>query len=370
MKFFNDVKKFFAPEEDPDLTQVLSRHKETLPTLWLLGKTGAGKSSLIHAVTGDSRIKIGNGFSPCTRSAYSYDFPQDKPLMRFLDTRGLGEPDYDPAEDMKECQNRSHILVVVMKAEEPEQSHVLNALRQIKKSGRIEHILLVHTAVYLISDEHERFQCVRHNQDQVEKIWGGKIDSVQVDFELDDGSSFGMDQLIQKLSDTMPIVAEFLDDIGHADQENKNFIMLKKEILWHAGIAGASDAVPVTGTVTVPAIQARMVYFIAKKYRVDWDKQSMAEFAGALGALFGVQYAAKLGIRQMVKLIPVYGQTVGSASAAVISFSTTFALGRVACKYIYHKSRGESVSREELKKMYKKAFNDIKEVARDEADKR
>jgi len=366
MKFFDDFKKFFALTEDPDFTQVFSRHKENLPILWLLGKTGAGKSSLIHAVTGDTRVEIGNGFSPCTRSAYSYDFPQDKPLMRFLDTRGLGEPDYDPEEDMNECQDRYHMLVVVMKAEEPEQSHVLNALRQIKKSGRIEHILLVHTAVYLIADEHERFQCVSYNLDQVEKVWGGKVDSVQVDFELDDGSSFGVDQLIQKLSDTMPIVAEFMDDIDHADQEKKNFIMLKKDILWHAGIAGASDAVPVTGTVTVPAVQARMIYFIAKQYGVNWDKKSMAEFAGALGASFGAQYAAKLGIRQMVKLIPVYGQTVGSASAAVISFSTTFALGRVSCKYIYHKSKGESVSREELKEMYKKAFNDISEVARDE----
>lgn len=370
MKLFEDVKKFFAPEEDPDLTRVFSRHKETLPTLWLLGKTGAGKSSLIHSVTGDSRIEIGNGFSPCTRSAYSYDFPQDKPLMRFLDTRGLGEPDYDPEEDIEECQGRSHMLIVVMKADEPEQSHVLNALRQIRKSGRMEHVLLVHTGVYLIAEKHERFQCVSYNVDQVKKVWGGKVDSVQVDFELDDESSFGVGQLIQKLSDTMPIVAEFMDDVDHADQEKKNFIMLKKEILWQAGIAGASDAVPVTGTVTVPAIQAKMIYFIAKKYGVNWDKKSMAEFAGALGASFGAQYAAKFGIRQMVKLIPVYGQSVGSVSAAVISFSTTFALGRVACKYIYHKSRGESVSREELKKMYKKAFNDISKVASDETGNR
>ncbi|MFW5872301.1 MAG: GTPase, partial [bacterium] len=247
MKFFDDFKRFFSPEEDPDLTQVFNRHKETLPTLWLLGKTGAGKSSLIHSVTGDSRIEIGNGFSPCTKFAYSYDFPQDKPLLRFLDTRGLGEPGFNPEEDVKECQGRSHMLIVVMKAEEPEQGHVLDALRQIKKSGRIEHILLVHTGIYLIADEHQRFQCVSYNQDQVEKVWSGKVDSVHVDFELHDGSSFGVDQFIQKLSDTMPIVAEFMDDTDHADQEKKNFIMLKKDILWHAGIAGASDAVPVTG---------------------------------------------------------------------------------------------------------------------------
>lgn len=108
-------------------------------------------------------------------------------------------------------------------------------------------------------------QSILHNQEQVERVWGGKVDSAQVDFELDNGASFGVDQLIQKLSETMPIVAEIMDDLEHADQEKKNFVMLKKEILWHAGIAGASDAVPVTGTVTVPAIMKQATDSIREK---------------------------------------------------------------------------------------------------------
>ena len=71
-----------------------------LPVVWLLGKTGAGKSSLVRALTEQTEAEIGNGFQPCTRSARSYDFPPDQPLVRFLDTRGLGEAGYDPAEDL------------------------------------------------------------------------------------------------------------------------------------------------------------------------------------------------------------------------------------------------------------------------------
>ncbi len=366
MKFFKDFMKIFSPEQEPDLTAAFSRHRQNLPTLWLLGKTGAGKSSLIHAVTGNSRIEIGNGFSPCTRTAFSYDFPENKPLMRFLDTRGLGEPDYDPDEDIRACQDRSHALIVVMKAEDLEQSHVLGALKRIRKSGRIKHILVVHTAVFMIDDEHERCQCILHNQNQVEKAWGNKVDSIQADFELDDGSAFGVEVLTRKLSGLMPIIAELMDDLDHSDLEKKYFAGLKKEILWYAGIAGASDVVPVTGTVTVPAVQAKMLYLIAGRYGIKWDKRSMTEFAGALGAGFGAQYAARLGIRQMAKLIPVYGQTAGSAAAAAVSFCTTYALGRVACKYVYHKCRGEDVSRDELMDMYKNAFDGIKEAARNE----
>ncbi|MCA1742605.1 MAG: 50S ribosome-binding GTPase, partial [Desulfovibrionales bacterium] len=259
MKFFKNFKSFLNPDQEPDLTEAFTIHRQTLPTLWLLGKTGAGKSTLIHAVTGNSRIEIGNGFSPCTNTAYSYDFPEDKPLMRFLDTRGLGEENYDPKEDILACQNRSNALLLVMKAEDPEQSHVLSALKQIRDSGRIKHVLLVHTAVYMIEDEHQRFQCVAYNENQVKKVWEQPIDSVQVDFELNDGSTFGVNALTEKLSGLMPIIAELMEDHDIRDQEKKNFIRLKKEILWHSGIAGASDVIPVTGTLTVPAVQARML---------------------------------------------------------------------------------------------------------------
>ncbi len=365
---FKMLKNFINPKIDPDLGPVVNKHMEILPTLWLLGKTGAGKSSLIQAVTGNSSVQIGNGFAPCTETAYSYDFPESTPLFRFLDTRGLGDPDYDPHEDIRTCENRSHALIVVMKIEEPEQGQVLKALSQIRKSGRIKHAFLVHTGIHQVSGEHERQQCIAHNQEQVQKAWSQDIDSVQVDFEPGHGTSMGVEQLQDKLAEFVPVIAQFKSDRGHIDQEKTNFARLKTEILWYAGVAGASDATPVVGTVTVPGIQAKMMHCIAGRYGLEWNKRTMAEFMGAMGAGFGAQYAAKLGIRQLVKLVPVYGQTVGSATATVVSFSSTYALGRVACKYIYHKSKGETVSSQELKDMYKDAFKNIQGVARSETN--
>jgi predicted GTPase len=67
---------------------------------WLLGKTGAGKTAIVAALTGDQRVEIGQGFEPCTRTAAFYDVPREEPLLRFLDTRGLGEGNYDAASDI------------------------------------------------------------------------------------------------------------------------------------------------------------------------------------------------------------------------------------------------------------------------------
>jgi len=57
-----------------------------VPVIWLLGKTGAGKTSLVRALTGEG--EVGNGFAPGTRGAATHDFPATAPAVRFLDTRG------------------------------------------------------------------------------------------------------------------------------------------------------------------------------------------------------------------------------------------------------------------------------------------
>lgn len=370
MSLFDRVKAFVNPPANPDIEPAFTHQSQHLPTLWLVGKTGAGKSSLIQAVTGDSQVEIGNGFRPCTMTSHQYDFPSDTSLLRFLDTRGLAEANYDAAEDIAACQNRSHALVVVMKADEPEQSSVINALAQIRKESGITQLLVVHTGVELIEDFQIRTQCVAYNQQQINDVWGKGFYSVSVDFEREDGSILGLEELQSKLAELLPILAQISTDQEHASLEEKNFLRLKTDVLWYSGAAGASDAIPAVGLVSVPVIQGKMLHSLANQYDMEWTKKSMSEFAGALGTGFGVQYASQLGIRQLVKIIPVYGQTVGSATAAVVSFCSTYAIGRVACKYLYHKSKGEEIAEQEMKEAYKKAFDSIKEVAKSETNNR
>ena len=368
MNLWENFTDLFNPPVNPDLEPLFSHQKQHLPTLWLLGKTGAGKSSLIHAITGDDQVQIGNGFQSCTSESCSYDFPQDKPLFRFLDTRGLAEANYDPDKDIAACQGRSHALIIVARAEDPEQSSVLDALRKIKKTSRIKHLLLVHTGIELIADSNERQQCIAHNQEQFEKAWGEKVDAVAVDFELVGGGATGVDELKSQLAEFVPVLALVSDREEHVNAEENNFAHLKREVLWYCGAAGASDAVPGVGLVSVPVIQGKMLHSLAGQYGVEWNKKLMSEFVGALGAGFGIQYASRLGIRQLVKFIPLYGQTVGSVTAVTISFCSTYAIGRVACKYLYHKKRGEAVPEDEMKAMYKKALDEIKKFAKNEAN--
>ncbi|TXI16599.1 MAG: hypothetical protein E6Q62_11135, partial [Nitrosomonas sp.] len=120
-------KALLEPAIDKSLLEVSlreARAKLPVPVLWLLGKTQAGKTSIIRALTGSPTAEIGNGFQPCTRNSRFYDFPADTPIVRFLDTRGLGEVSYDPGEDIRYCESQAHLLIAVMKAADINQTGI------------------------------------------------------------------------------------------------------------------------------------------------------------------------------------------------------------------------------------------------------
>ena len=63
-----------------------------------------------------------------------YAYPDEEGcFLKFLDTRGLGEVGYDPAEDLEVFADQSHCIIVVLKAMDHAQQDVLAALRTIRK---------------------------------------------------------------------------------------------------------------------------------------------------------------------------------------------------------------------------------------------
>src|SRR5690348_14792828 len=100
------LRKIFSRSSPND--EEFDQQKEKLlrsapvPKIWLFGKTGSGKTSIVRCLTGAEDAEIGNGFRPETKFSREYEFPTpENPVLRFLDTRGLGEASYDPKEDIE-----------------------------------------------------------------------------------------------------------------------------------------------------------------------------------------------------------------------------------------------------------------------------
>jgi len=349
------------PARSPALDAVLEEHRQHLPVLWLMGKTGAGKSSVIQRLTGDTRASIGNGFEPCTQTASHYDHPTDAPVLRFLDTRGLGEAGYDPAEDLAMAQHGSHALLVLTRVDDPSQELILNALEGLKGESDSLAILHIHSALHALEND-ALTRAINHNSQSIEQALGRSVPSVQIDFtHPDDGfddPDVGLDELRQAIIDMVPELARALARRSSDSQEESLFLSVRREILGYAGASAAADILPAVGLVAVPSVQGKMLHTLAGRYDLTWDKRTASEFIAALGTSFLYRYLISLGTRQLVKLIPVYGQSAGAAAAASISFASTYALGRAACLYFYRRNHGKPVEPELLREAFLNAFKE------------
>ena len=110
--------------------------------------------------------------------------------------------------------------------------------------------------------------------------------------------------------------------------------------------AGAAAAIPVP-LVDVPlvlAIQGKMFHTIASIYGQQMNAQTLAEISGALGA--GI--AARLGGRELAKLVP----GVGIAAASAYAGASTYALGCTLCAYFSYLRAGDVPDAAKIRQLY------------------
>lgn len=344
--------------------------QRSVPTLWLLGKAQAGKTSIIRTLTGREDAEIGHGFRPCTRHSRVYDFPDAAtPLIRFLDTRGLGEIDYRPDEDLAHFSRSSQILMPVMNAMDPDQNAVLDALATARKAGADGPVIVVQTTLHhgYPDADFEHIQPYPYADDP----WPAHIPTeltralmaqrrlipdarhVAVDFTLPEDDyppiDYGVDALWAALEDTLPHgYRSLLAEIGDLDDLYAR--RAEPAIIAHALTAGSIDLVPVPGVALplVVSIQARLCHALAQLYGQPLDKRTWTE----IGAALGTGFLARLGGRQLIKLVPVYGPLL----AALTTGATTYALGKVLCYYFGSLRCGARPDPEAIRRLYAAEF--------------
>lgn len=358
--------------------------RDVAPVLWLVGKVQSGKTSLIRALTGDPAAEVGTGFRSCTRSARVYDFPDDAPLVRFLDTRGLGEAGYDPAADLAVLSGRAHMIVAVARAMDLHQEAVLAPLRQVRRTHPDWPVLLVQTCLhegYPAGQDHppyealdrspglEDLQRCRSEQAQAFRALPGTgpVAVVAVDFTPEEEgfepSLYGLDALLAALERLAPgRLSAILADLRRPVDDPRRQ-RARPHILSYAGVAAASDAVPLMGLVSVPALQGKLLHSLGRIYGVEWDRRSLAAFLAALGSGTLAGLGLSHGARQLAKLVPGYGQTAGAAAAATASFVVTYALGHAACHYLVRLHEGGDATAG-VERAYRDALREALSLAR------
>lgn len=360
---WESIKSIVAAGDDKAQADIRARAQGEAPIVWLIGKTGAGKSSIVAAITGDSRAEIGAGFKPCTRTSAIYDWPAQAPLLRFLDTRGLGEGGYDPAEDIGFAEAKAHALIVAANIADPNQASVVEVVRAIRKRHPEWPIVVAQTHLHLgypAGANHPAAdaafpETLRMALDAQRGLFDGLPGAapsfVPIDFtQPEDGyvpPDYGLAALAEALAEAG--IASFKNlevaKIGHITRGAHNLVWA------YAASAGLSGGVPVPlvgigGTLTTIGLMLRA---LAGRYGVEPTQEQYLRFAKIMGGALAVGVGARFGAAELAKFVPVYGTAVGVTLNAAASFSMTYGIGRAACRYMEMLKAGEAIDEEALR---------------------
>ncbi len=366
--------KFFGPERKDEFLRRRSQLLATapIPCLWLLGKTGSGKTSIVRYLTGAADAEIGRGFRPQTRHSRLFSFPDaDVPVVQFLDTRGLGEAGYDPAEDLAQFDARTHLLIVTVRATDQATDEIVQPLKQIRKANKERPVLLAVTCLHdaYPGQQHadpDPFDAsirplptslgenLRRCLEAQYARFDGLFDrAVPIDLTpTDEGFAapeFGGPRLKTAILDLLP--SAYRQTLLQMDQLREALLEIQQErslpiILAHSVLAASAAAVPVPwiDLPVVMAIQSHLAHRLARVNQQHLDAAALAHVTVAMGG----RLAVRMGLRELLKFIP----WVGMAANAAAAFAFMYASGWVWNWYFLEVRKGHVPDASELREMY------------------
>ena len=353
-----------------------------VPTLGLLGRTGAGKSSIVQALTGSDAAEIGDGYRPCTRIAQQYDWPDAAaPVLRFLDTRGLGEVDYDAAADLRDFASQTHLVGVVVRVADQAVGEVVEAMRAVRRAAPERPSLLVLTCLHELHPAPERLR------------WDGQppqpVDAATDDADATDGDhpaeaatlgravdkqyerfaglfdaavaidltpvewampqpDLGLATLRAAILELLPAAQSQAARVALAEAADPSTGAEHARFVGYATAAATAAAVPVPwiDVPVVAGLQWRLTAEMARRHGQAFDRTATARLSG----LIGTRAVVGMGLRGLLKGLPVLGSALNAAAA----FASTYAAGAAADFYFAALAADPSSAPDaaELKRVY------------------
>ena len=360
-RFWNLIWTSIKSERKGEAEDHSATANPALPKIWLLGKAGSGKSSIIKVITGDESIAIGDGYKPCTVETREVRFPRDEPVLRFMDTMGVSGADCEAIGHVNSSASFSEVIVAVARMDDPAQGDLCEAVHGIRNAPSGRSVIVAHSHADAIANAVERDAARALNQRAIERAFGKRLEMVE--FSLADATAIecARDSLLDVLETAVPDVAFLIKGEERSNAERRDFDKVRHIVVRFALTAGAAGAVPVVGIPATTGILARMLIRIARCHEIELSREVFFGLASALGSGIFAELAFLKLVRNTGTLIPGIGQTAGVAVAAAGSFASTFAIGRAASYYMFRLKHGEKPSKGEIRNLYNSAFQNARQ---------
>lgn len=358
------------PEEEFRRRRAELLARAPVPVLWLFGKVGSGKSSIVRYLTGAAEAEVGTGFRPKTARSRRFDFPApEEPVIAFLDTRGLGEVAYDPSEDLAELGRGAQLVIVTVRVTDHALEGILEPLRALRAAAPERPVLLALTALHdaYPGEQHPPYPfgggrlegegvvpALARSIALHAKRFRGLVDRiVPIDLtppeEGFEEPEYGGEELKDALVALLP--AAYGQSLAALTETMRELRTLAERrtapyVLSASTLAAAAAAVPVPwiDLPVVLGLQSHLVYRIASIHGRSLDERTLLEMAGALGG----RLVLRAFLRSALKLVP----GVGAAANAALAFAYTYALGRSASWYFGAARGGGRPDQHELARVF------------------
>lgn len=350
-------------KELEDIREILMDNRP--PRVLVIGRRGAGKSSIINAFFKAKVAKVGSVLSE-TGKAEWHTFKNDQGSIEMLDTRGLGDrtkpesANFVNAIDDIKCEIRNicpDIVLFLCKAKEVD-SHISTDLENVniikKFISETHHYDIPIAALITQVDELDpkRIEPPYDNpakQKNIEKAVNAlqeaysdssiellRVIPVSAYAEYEDvkivyENYWNIEELVTYLMDQLPKSAKL--QLARLTRLRKVQIKLARTVITStSAICGglAATPIPIGDIIPITTAQVGMVMGIGYISGRDLSKKTAKEFFAALGLNVGAGFALRELARGAVKFIFPGGGNVISAGVAV---AATWGIGEAAIAY-------------------------------------
>ncbi len=401
--------KILGDEELKELMEGIDSHRA--PRIFLIGRTGVGKSSLINALC-DSYIAGVSDTKSYTKNASIYRYKsEDRTMLEIMDTRGIEESESlddrltaeqelienidrfspDIAILMLNCTHRDGvdsdvnflkkiaknyydkngiqlpIVVVINKCDEMAPSRLKTPDEYpIKKIDKINEVVEYYQGI--IQNNHlmieniipvsslidwQTQEGVELAANEIEELSPEEIKNLEIAFD----GRYRIEELKEMLEQAITDVDA---QMGFRMAIRLNHVVTKvsNQIIGiFSGIAStvALTPIPISDIYVLVLLQSVMVALIASLSGRDISLDTAKEFIYSLGGIAGAGYTFRLVAQQATKLLNGIFPSSGSLISSVIASTGTTAMGKAAVAYYI-----EGKSTEDTKRLFEKLKKDTR----------